>query len=35
MQHNSSLNKNEVTKLSRKWLDLECIIFGEVTQSQK
>lgn len=35
MKYYSALNKSEVTKLSGKWLYLECIILNEVTQPQK
>jgi hypothetical protein len=35
MEYYSAIKKNEFTKFLGKWLDLEGIILGEVTQSQK
>jgi hypothetical protein len=35
MEYYSAIKKNEFMKFLAKWMDLEGIILGEVTQSQK
>ena len=35
MEYYSDIKKNEVMRFLGKWMDLECIILSEVTQSQK
>jgi hypothetical protein len=35
MEYSSAITKNEFMKFLGKWMDLECIILSEVTQSQK
>ena len=35
MEYYTSIKKNEFMKFLAKWMDLECIILSEVTQSQK
>ena len=35
MEYYSAIKNNEFMKFSGKWMDLECIILSEVTQSQK